>query len=295
MPAQFLTDSALNAALERILREAEEQLILISPFIKLHDRLQALLKQRLNDDKLFIQVVFGKNKENPSKSMSRGELEFFMQFPNIEIKYEARLHAKYYTNDKEGLITSMNLYDYSQDNNIESGILTSVSTLGDIANRITRSASLDDQALSYFDGIVKQATTIYQKQPEYEKVMFGLSKKYLGSKETHNTVDEFFASRVSERAKKSSTKTAAPRPVTAHEPKAESRSNGYCIRTGTAIPFNVKQPFTEQAFSSWSRYKDENYKEKYCHFSGEASNGETSYAKPILYKNWAKAKERFGL
>lgn len=52
MPAQFLTDSALNAALERILREAEEQLILISPFIKLHDRLQALLKQRLNDDKL---------------------------------------------------------------------------------------------------------------------------------------------------------------------------------------------------------------------------------------------------
>ena len=31
--------------------------------------------------------------------------------------------------------------------------------------------------------------------------------------------------------------------------------------------------------------------EKFCHFSGEPSNGETSFNKPILHKNWKKAKE----
>jgi hypothetical protein len=114
MPARFLTDSDLNAALERIFKDAGKQLLLISPYIKLHDRLLALLRMRLDDQDLFIQVVFGKNEEDPGKSMLKEDLEFFMQFPNIEIRHQRRLHAKYYTNDKEAIITSMNLYSYSQ-------------------------------------------------------------------------------------------------------------------------------------------------------------------------------------
>lgn len=70
---------------------------------------------------------------------------------------------------------------------------------------------------------------------------------------------------------------------------------GFCIRTGIEIPFNAKKPMTDKAFESWSKYKDENYPEKYCHFSGEESFGETSFVKPILRKNWNKAKEAHGL
>ena len=44
------------------------------------------------------------------------------------------------------------------------------------------------------------------------------------------------------------------------------------------------------AYKSWAQYEDETYREKYCHFSGEPSNGETSFAKPILRKNWKEAK-----
>src|SRR5690606_11517601 len=72
--------------------------------------------------------------------------------------------------------------------------------------------------------------------------------------------------------------------------KSDFDNIGYCIRTAEKIPFNPKKPFCEKAFESWNKYKDENYKEKYCHFSGEISNGETSYSKPILRKNWNKAK-----
>ena len=46
--------------------------------------------------------------------------------------------------------------------------------------------------------------------------------------------------------------------------------------------------------SLWSKYEDKKYPEKFCHFSGEDSKGETSVGKPILKKNWNKAKEKFG-
>ncbi len=76
---------------------------------------------------------------------------------------------------------------------------------------------------------------------------------------------------------------------------ANSSAVGYCIRTGVKIPFNIEKPMSYEAFKIWSQYGDPDYPEKYCHFSGEPSNGETSAAKPILNKNWRKAKEKYSL
>lgn len=69
--------------------------------------------------------------------------------------------------------------------------------------------------------------------------------------------------------------------------------NGYCIRTGVEIPFNVDKPLSYDAFKKWNEFGDPYYPEKFCHFSGEASNGETCVSRPILKKNWKKAKEIF--
>lgn len=70
---------------------------------------------------------------------------------------------------------------------------------------------------------------------------------------------------------------------------------GFCIRTGVEIPFNIEKPLSYESFKKWNEYADPNFQEKYCHFSGEKSNGETSVSKPILNKNWKKAKEIFNL
>lgn len=77
--------------------------------------------------------------------------------------------------------------------------------------------------------------------------------------------------------------------------KQLNEETGYCIRTGIEVPFNVEKPMSHEAFKSWSKYSDRDYAEKFCHFSGESSNGETSVSRPILKKNWKKAKEIFGL
>jgi hypothetical protein len=74
-----------------------------------------------------------------------------------------------------------------------------------------------------------------------------------------------------------------------------SNGMGFCIRTGVQIPFDVEKPFSYDAFKKWNEYGDPDYPEKFCHFSGEPSNGETSASHPILKKNWKKAKEHFNL
>ena len=74
-----------------------------------------------------------------------------------------------------------------------------------------------------------------------------------------------------------------------------TNGKGFCIRTGVEIPFNVEKPLSYDAYKKWNEFGDPDYPEKFCHFSGEPSNGETSVSRPILKKNWKKAKEQFDL
>ena len=78
-----------------------------------------------------------------------------------------------------------------------------------------------------------------------------------------------------------------------HSPLFAPRQHGYCIRTGVEIPFNLEKPFCYEAYEIWLEYMNPFYQERFCHFSGEPSNGETSFDKPIMLKNWKMAKEIF--
>jgi len=301
MAAQFLTGNELNLELEKLFEAAKEHLILISPYISLHERYASVLRSKLENDKLEITLVFGKNEENPSRSMKRTDLEFFMQFPNIEILFEPRLHAKYYASDEVAIITSMNLYRYSQDHNIEAGVLMETTTVDtDIANKLLGRTDIESAAWKYFNRVIEQAKVIYKKTPSYEKGLMGLTKKYIGSEVKEDNIATFFTNEKNfnkgykEEQPKPEPKST-PTPARATVGTRSLSDMGYCIRTCKQIPFNAKHPMCDEAYASWARYKDPKYKEKFCHFSGEASNGETSFARPILSKNWSKAKAAFDL
>lgn len=85
-----------------------------------------MLIEKRNELQLKLIIVFGKNKEGISKSLAYHEVLFLQSFPSVEIRYQENLHAKYYANEKHSILTSMNLYDYSLENNIEFGILTKI-------------------------------------------------------------------------------------------------------------------------------------------------------------------------
>jgi hypothetical protein len=289
--AKFLTGNKLNSEVEGILENAYAQLILISPYIKLHERYISALKSKMDEYDLAIIVVFGKNEDDVSKSMKIDDLKFFTEFPNIEIRHEKRLHAKYYANENSALITSMNLYSYSQDTNIEAGILTKSSLLGNLTGGLLTSFaggdSFDGEAFEYFGRVVQQADLLYKKIPEFDSSLMGLKRKYKGSKVVTDNIGDFFNKNTFSEKKDYIKQDPAKTNIYSNTKAV----NGYCIRTGREISFNTKKPFSDEAYNSWLKFKNEEYPEKYCHFSGEPSNGETSFGKPILRKNWQKAKE----
>ena len=130
LEGQFLFDNQLIAAVESLIRNSKNELILISPFIDLDKRIEDALYEKIEKPEFKLKVLFGKNERNIYKSIKKGSIDFLKKFPNVEIRYNERLHAKYFQNDTHFIMTSLNLYDYSLANNIESGFMVNYASKG---------------------------------------------------------------------------------------------------------------------------------------------------------------------
>jgi hypothetical protein len=278
--AEFVKGSELNSVIEKIFETAEQRIVIISPYIKLHSRLIEILKSKMNNPQILIEIVFGKNEDDITKSINKSDIEFLSDFPNIKIYHEPRLHAKYYSNEHTSVLSSMNLYDFSQNNNIEFGIVTRPSLIGSITGNV--STRLDKDAFDYFNTVLDNSNCLFERRPNFESKNLGLTKKYIASSVEVDNLSEVFnigKINIKRNRKNNSTK----------------KTNGFCIRTGKEIPFNIEKPLSYDAYLSWSQFSDPNYSESYCHFSGEESNGKTSVSRPILNKNWKVAKQKFNI
>lgn len=114
--AKFLNTSATNYFLEELIKDARDRLILISPFLKLNDRIKELLADK-NRLKIDVRIVYGKSELQPA------EMTWLQDLTYIRTSFCRNLHAKCYMNEELCIITSLNLYEFSQVNNNEMGIL----------------------------------------------------------------------------------------------------------------------------------------------------------------------------
>ncbi len=313
--AKLLTDNKISFEIERIIIEATEQIVLIAPCMKLHHRYIAALRNQKVNPKLEVIVVFGKNENKFSQGTSQEDIDFFKDFPNVQIRHEKRLNTKYYANENTGVLTSMDLLGSSQDHNIESGVMvTTKNLIGNIASGIKE--NFDLQTNEYFQQVIKQSELLFHKIPQFSGGVFGtgLSKKYLNSKVEVDILAGFFSAtenaNLPMEEKPTPVETKAPQPEEKkplHEeitPLPEEKINfqeeprpvrhGYCIRTGIEIPFNPQMPFSGESYRNWATSGNEYHPENYCHYSGERSYGETCHANPIMRKNWDKARTDFG-
>lgn len=114
--ARFLNTSATNYFLEELIKNAKERLVLISPFLKLNDRIKELLidKDRLKID---VRIVYGKSELQPE------EIRWLNELAYVRTSFCKNLHAKCYLNEELCIIGSLNLYEFSQVNNNEMGVL----------------------------------------------------------------------------------------------------------------------------------------------------------------------------
>lgn len=283
--AKFITGNELEKAIYDIIWDAEETLLIVSPFIKLDNYFKELFDKHINNPKLHFIVVFGKNEKDISRSLSKSDFEYFKKFLNISIVYVPNLHAKYYGNESTGVITSINLHDYSFKNNIEFGVFSEVTILD------TFTSSTDQDAWHTCHQIADENEAVFIKRPVYEKkflssilgksyiksdVMLDVTEKFYGSKSSNSTSIQLLSAFPDELELGSQYKQRPSRE------EIENNSIGYCIRSGVQIEFNPQKPYSDKAFKSWLRYSNVDYQESYCHKTGKESFGKTSMRNPIL-------------
>ena len=114
--AKFLNTSATNYFLEELIKAAKDRLILISPYLKLNERIKELLEDK-NRLKIDVRMVYGKNELQPE------EINWLKELDYVRTSFCKNLHAKCYMNEETCIVTSLNLYEFSQVNNNEMGIL----------------------------------------------------------------------------------------------------------------------------------------------------------------------------
>lgn len=114
--AKFLRTQDISAQIGEIIRHADNSVVLISPFVKINEELIRHLKDAGRKG-VKIKLVYGKEELKPEVKDQLAKLD------NITVYFQKTLHAKCYYNEKQMVITSMNLYDFSEVNNLEMGVL----------------------------------------------------------------------------------------------------------------------------------------------------------------------------
>ena len=123
--ARFLTTSGISYEIENILRDVKHNIYLISPFLKFTPTFYERLKD-IDARGVKTNLVFGKN------DLENNQEEKLSALLNLTLFYSKNLHAKCYFNEENMIIGSMNLYEFSEKNNREMGVLININEDDDV-------------------------------------------------------------------------------------------------------------------------------------------------------------------
>ncbi|MHB8164686.1 MAG: phospholipase D-like domain-containing protein [Methanoregula sp.] len=224
--AKFSTTNGVSAALDELVKNARKQLFLISPYLQISKNLRSLLKEADRQPLIDIKVICRKD-----SNWSPDDISFLQDLENTKIKSIEGLHAKIYLNESTAIITSMNLYLHSQQNNKEVGLIFDAEQDKEMYNQIFQEVTRlieDSEKIQYKVTLEKEQPT--SAKPEIAK-------------------------------EKSPVKTL---------PKSD-KNNGNCIRCGTQMDFNPTKPLCSKCYPIWAKYSDKTYPEKFCHVCGKES------------------------
>jgi len=242
-------DHQISPMLIELIEQAKKEIIIVSPYVKmwvhLKDKLEYAKKKGVQ-----ISLYF---RADESKIDLNELWPCFTQI--IPIK---NLHAKIYFIDDNVVMSSMNLYDYSQQSNKEIAI-------------ILQDQNLKNALRGYLDLKLKPFAERVQRQTrEYERQRAS----------SRRTTGDRAISQVESLNPKSGLGSFIQ--IAADFLSNLQNQPGKCIRCGTSIEFDTFRPLCGKCYKAWSQYSNENYIEKFCHECGKKAK--TSYAKPLCYK-----------
>ena len=179
--AKFLNTTGVSYRLEELIKNTNDRLILISPYLQFHNRIKDHI-HNLNIQKKDIRIVYRESK------LQLDESNWIESQIGVRTSVCSTLHAKCYLNESEAIVTSMNLYSFSQQNNDEMGIYVSKNTDPDLYNDIYTEAqrllTISEEIRVSVKKVDKQAEDKKNEKAESKKPNSDFSQsKYLTTKE----------------------------------------------------------------------------------------------------------------
>ena len=238
--AVFLTTRGTTSEIEKIINNADDFIVLISPFIKIPDSLFQNLRAADQRNKR-VTVVYGKKELEPNT------IEQLNQLNNLRLYYSPHLHAKCYFNKSSMVVTSLNLYDFSEINNREMGVLLTRENDEAAFNEAIREAAMIVETATRADASVQVRQAVQEQAgpvPAVEK----RKPKSIWQIDLSELLSEFFGNK-----------------------------HGYCIGCAAKIDFDEYRPYCPECYGKWAQHRWQ--KARYCHECGQPST--TTINKPL--------------
>ncbi|MCY3691835.1 MAG: phospholipase D family protein [Chloroflexota bacterium] len=292
--AEFLTTADISARLQKMIRESSEYIVLISPYLQLNPRIRELLEQKARTE-THIRIIYGKRELQPE------EREWIDSVPAIDLCFRQSLHAKCYLNEKEAILTSMNLYEFSEQHNDEMGIVVS-STSRDFE----RDRDLYRKIYQEAEQIAELSEKIREvPRPERTKGLGGLIRRVAkdalsitdrnaaASGRTYTVEAAARSMRESDDAPEygASALSVGNQSVSPMQADVQIPTPGVCIRCKEAISADPLLPYCDYHWQIWKRFENDDYPENYCHICG--CEWQTSRRKPLCWDCFQNYKDVF--
>lgn len=179
--AKFLNTTGVSYHLEELIKTTKDRLILISPYLQFHKRVKDHL-ENLNIQKRDIRIIYRENK------LQLEESNWLESQIGIRTSLCNSLHAKCYINENEAIVTSMNLYSFSQQNNDEMGIHVTkekdADLYNDIYDEVQRLLTISEEIRVSVKKVDKETEKKFEKTVEKFQENLDFSKsKLLTTKE----------------------------------------------------------------------------------------------------------------
>ncbi len=148
--AIFLNTTKLNEWIPKLIKETKRELVIIVPYIKTSEKMYNHI-QEANNRGVETTLVYRENK------LTGTEKAKFEALDNLNLMHHPNVHCKCYYNESYLIICSMNLYEYSELNNREMGVLLHRESLGSAWGDSNDSQTIFEDAINEIRSIINGA------------------------------------------------------------------------------------------------------------------------------------------
>lgn len=165
---KLLTNYQLSTAILDLIEQTREYCFIVTPYYKPWHHLSSILEKAAAEQKRL--VFCFRNQEPRPKEAEKLHLDH-----GFDVHYIPNLHAKIYLNERSVILSSMNLYDQSKENNHEIGYLhDSASVVKEIIKNSIEPMLADKGTVS-FPG--RYSEYLFAKEYESEQRKMSKGKK----------------------------------------------------------------------------------------------------------------------